>query len=207
MSHQAVVKERILTTSSTLFSRFGFVKTTIEDIAHALMMSKGALYYYFKNKDDLFAEIIERECASFLEQIEAAIASYSSFGDKLKAYASTRMQLFKNLANSYQTFMDDYLKHYSLIQRLRSRYDTFEIELIRSLLNQGVACSEFDIRDTALAAKAIFASVKGLEYEWATSKTPDEIRNNSALLLDLLLHGILTHKRDTTPQAEFLGPE
>ncbi len=191
MSHQVLVKERILVTSSALFSRFGFIKTTIEDIAHALKMSKGALYYYFKNKDDLFREIIERECASFLEQINEAIASYDCCGDKLKAYASTRMQLFKNLANSYQTFMDDYLKQYNLIQGLRSRYDAFETELIRGLLDQGVASNEFAIADTGLTAKAVFASIKGLEYEWAANSSADEIRDNTVLLLDLLLHGIL----------------
>lgn len=46
-------KEDILRSASLVISRKGFRQTTMEDIAAELLMTKGSLYYYFKNKEEL----------------------------------------------------------------------------------------------------------------------------------------------------------
>jgi AcrR family transcriptional regulator len=187
-----ITKEKILEEAAKLFSRFGMDKTTMEDVAGAVRMGKSSLYYYFKNKDELFSEIINREAETYKQEMTATLESHESCGDKLKAYATTRMQIIRKLANTFQTFTDEYLKHYDLIQKLRAAHDAYETRLILEILKQGIGTGEFRIRNPALTAKAIFAGAKGLEYEWATSCTPEEIRENTVQLFDLLLHGILS---------------
>ncbi len=51
----------ILDASRDLFARFGYKKTTMEDIAMALRKGKSSLYYYFKNKEEIFQAVIELE--------------------------------------------------------------------------------------------------------------------------------------------------
>ena len=54
-------KEIIIAAATTLFSRFGLDKTTMEDIAKAAKKGKSSLYYYFKSKEQVFAEVIRKE--------------------------------------------------------------------------------------------------------------------------------------------------
>lgn len=46
-------KEDILRSASLVISRSGYHNATMEDIAAELLMTKGSLYYYFKNKEEL----------------------------------------------------------------------------------------------------------------------------------------------------------
>lgn len=51
-------KERIINESFSVFFEHGYHKTTMEEIARHLDISKGTLYLYFKNKEELFREVV-----------------------------------------------------------------------------------------------------------------------------------------------------
>lgn len=55
-----VGKEKILEVSEKLFAEHGYRAVSIRDIAKACNVTNAALYYHFKNKDDLFEEVLER---------------------------------------------------------------------------------------------------------------------------------------------------
>ena len=50
-------KESILSVATRLFSRFGFHKTSMDEIAKIARKAKGSLYYHFASKEDLFREV------------------------------------------------------------------------------------------------------------------------------------------------------
>ncbi|RMH81424.1 MAG: TetR/AcrR family transcriptional regulator [Acidobacteria bacterium] len=52
-------KERILTSAKELFSTRGYHKTTVDEIAKHVGLSKGALYFYFKSKEDVMKDLIQ----------------------------------------------------------------------------------------------------------------------------------------------------
>ena len=53
------VKERIVQSAIECFSKYGFDRSRMDDIAHTADLSKGTLYLYFKSKEDLFFAICE----------------------------------------------------------------------------------------------------------------------------------------------------
>ena len=53
-------KQRILNTASKLFSEFGFLGVSMEDIAKRLDITKAGLYYHFKSKKDLYLQVLEK---------------------------------------------------------------------------------------------------------------------------------------------------
>ncbi len=53
-------KERIIQSAKELFSKKGYSHTTVEDIVKHAGLSKGAFYFYFKSKDQLMEELINR---------------------------------------------------------------------------------------------------------------------------------------------------
>ena len=67
-------QHRILRAAEALFARQGYDSTTIDQIARAAGLTKGAVYYFYKNKAELFCTIvdegvgyIEKECRAMLE--------------------------------------------------------------------------------------------------------------------------------------------
>ncbi|MCP4137692.1 MAG: TetR/AcrR family transcriptional regulator [bacterium] len=61
--------EQILEVSLKIFSRYGFKKTTVEDIANELDMTKGNLYLYVKNKRDLYEQTVAHALVRWQQRV------------------------------------------------------------------------------------------------------------------------------------------
>jgi AcrR family transcriptional regulator len=59
-NHKHDLRERLIDVALISFSKYGYDKTRMEDIASIAEVAKGTLYLYFKNKEDLFTAISER---------------------------------------------------------------------------------------------------------------------------------------------------
>jgi AcrR family transcriptional regulator len=60
-------RERLLDSAASLFFRWGFDKTSVDDIAREAGISKGAVYLEFPNKDALFKAVVHREFARYMK--------------------------------------------------------------------------------------------------------------------------------------------
>ncbi|WP_161952443.1 MULTISPECIES: TetR/AcrR family transcriptional regulator [unclassified Ensifer] len=78
-------RHHILNAAVEVFSRFGYRKTSMQDVADAAGMSRAALYLYFKNKDDLFRVLMERHHATATAEAEAGFAQTAPFERRLSA--------------------------------------------------------------------------------------------------------------------------
>ncbi len=183
-------KEIIIKVAQSLFGKFGLAKTTIEDIARQARMGKASIYYYFKSKESIFKEVIEKEGAELRRKIQDAVSSVETPQDKLRIYALTRMESLKKLANYYNAMRDEYLEHYAFIEKARQGFDAFEVDLISRILKQGVDQGIFAIANIPLTAEAILAAIKGLEYRWTIEVPMERIRENIDVLLTILFKGI-----------------
>lgn len=62
-----LTRERIFEAAVSCFENFGYKKTSIDEIAQAAGVGRGTVYLYFKDKDDLFLEILNRKTGELLE--------------------------------------------------------------------------------------------------------------------------------------------
>jgi TetR/AcrR family transcriptional regulator, repressor for uid operon len=89
------VKEKIVDAALVTFSKNGYDRTRMDDIAEAANVSKGTLYLYFKNKEELFFAISERNIRELKEQLstlltksEDLISSAESFYENFRSNTS-----------------------------------------------------------------------------------------------------------------------
>lgn len=68
-------RRRILDAAYTLFRRKGFTRVSMDEIAASAAFTKRTLYYHFKTKDTLLAEVLEA-------QHDLALAAFRTFGDR-----------------------------------------------------------------------------------------------------------------------------
>ena len=64
---------RVLDAAIGTFSRYGFRKTSMDEVARAAEISRQGLYLYFRNKDDLFREAMQKLLDDGLETVELTL--------------------------------------------------------------------------------------------------------------------------------------
>jgi AcrR family transcriptional regulator len=78
-------EHKILQTAIELFASKGFHATSVREIVEHAGLTKPALYYYFKNKEQLAKKVLESAFSELLAQIEKNTAPKTNLKDKLKA--------------------------------------------------------------------------------------------------------------------------
>lgn len=76
----------ILEKAKECFLRNGFNKTTLDEIGDALGFNKAALYYYYKNKEELFKNVVTSSLTKFWEELKAKTMAADSFENKIHSY-------------------------------------------------------------------------------------------------------------------------
>ena len=174
-----------------VFSRHGFKKTTMEEIARALRMGKSSVYYYFRSKEEIFEAVVLHEANVLRNELTAAIKSVESPVDKMRNYVFVRMKSLEKLSNYYNTIFDRNLDHFDFIEKIRARYDREELAILRLILYLGVRRKVFRIENSEYTALAVQTALKGLEVPlfWQKKELNIEMRLNA--ILDVLFYGIL----------------
>lgn len=62
--------ENIITISAKLFTEKGYDKTSMQDIADAVGMSKGGIFHHFSSKEDIFNAVMERQFEQITETVK-----------------------------------------------------------------------------------------------------------------------------------------
>lgn len=183
-------RTEIILTASRIFSRYGFRKTTMEELSKALKKGKSSIYYYFRSKEDIFEAVVLFEANLLRTQLTTAIKEVDSPPDKLRNYIFVRMRAFEKLSNYYNAVFDKNLDHYEFIEKIRARYDREELAMLRLLVYVGKRRGVFEIEDSEYTAMAIQTMLKGLEVPLFWHKREIDINNRLETILYLIFYGI-----------------
>ena len=126
-------KEKILDMATDIFRRFGIKKSTMDEIAKKIRMGKSTLYHYFKNKEDIFLEVVKRESDTLKTNLNEAIEKTDSPQDKFRTYVKTRMKYLKELSVYYSTLTDGFFDIYSFAENIRNDFQNFELESLKKI--------------------------------------------------------------------------
>ena len=190
VSRSEEVKDLILDGATNIFAKFGFRKTTVDEIAQAARKGKSSIYYYFNSKEEIFQAVVEKEVGEVKSKLISVAESTDPANAKLKNYIVLRMQMLKELANVYEALKDDFLSHYEFIEEIRKDYDELELSFIENILKEGAESGEFDIQDFKLTAISILTIFKGLEIPIFIKIDESHFEERVDNLIHLILNGL-----------------
>jgi AcrR family transcriptional regulator len=182
---------KIIIAAGQIFSRFGFKKTTMEEVAKMLKMGKSSVYYYFSSKEEIFEAVVKYEANVLRNELTTAIKSVESPVGKMEKYVFVRMKSFEKLSNYYNAIFDKNLAHFEFIERIREKYDREEIAILRLILYDGVRKKVFNVKNSEYTALAIQTTLKGLEVPLFWEKREVNIDQRLKAILDVLFYGIV----------------
>lgn len=190
-------QQLILNAARDLFQKFGLHKTTVDEIASKAGVGKGTIYHYYESKEQIFQDVLELEVNEIKQEMAAELQKEQNAATKLRKYFLIRMVLAGKLAKKFITFKDEYLEYYSFIEKIRQKYNEYEINVIKEILKEGVKKNIFDIKDIELTASTFVMAMKGLEYYWAILSSNDiqEITKKVNTMIDIIFNGMLKNKK------------
>lgn len=192
VSGQDTVRNSILKSARELFAKFGYRKTTMEDIAQALRKGKSSLYYYFKNKEEIFQAVIELESELLEHRLREVVSSEYSPRQKFHDYVIVRMETLRELENYQKAMRDEAYGDYHFLDNVRERSEQAEQEMLRGVMEEGVSTGEFDIKNLRLAAIGISTALRGLELPlFRGIENFDDFRLQLDNILNIMFFGIL----------------
>ena len=158
-------KNAIINVASKLFSRFGFHKTSMDEIARLARKAKGSLYYHFPSKEDLFKEVVGKEFeylkASLLQVVNDPALSPK---EKLKKYLLKRMEILSESKNYHETLQADFYEHFSFLDELRLELTQWEKQQIKKIIDEGIKAGVFiTYFNTDVAIDVFMLVLRGLE--------------------------------------------
>ena len=171
-------RKKILSVAKKLFSRFGFHKTSMDEIAKIARKAKGSLYYHFASKEELFKEVVSKELMDLKDQLDVIINNTDlSASEKIKIYLLRRMEVLNDAANYHETLKADFFEHFDFIDDLREEFDEWEKENIKKILLQGVETKEFAaIEDMGVLLDVFMMVLRGLEIPFFLQNRYKNIR-------------------------------
>jgi len=186
------VRAQIVQVARKIFTRYGFRKTTMEEIAAATRKGKSSIYYYFNSKEEIFKAVVEKEAEELKTELDRTLHADGTPIEKLKAYILFRLHHVRTVENFYAALNEEYLSHMDFILEIRRRFDEQELEVVREILEEGMREGSFQINSSEIGAIAIATMMKGLEIPLLLSNAHKTDRGE--LLDDLirvLLYGIV----------------
>jgi AcrR family transcriptional regulator len=188
-------REQILEASTSVFARLGVYKARMDDIVKEVGLSKGAVYWYFKSKDEILKSILELFINRELHGLHELVERDGSVEERLMLMAEYMITDLER----YAELMPIAYEFYALSTResdIRKSFNFFFqrfIQIFEKLIIQGINQGKIKHVDPNETAVAIVGLLEGLTLLWIVGALNIDIGKLGSLLqtsLSQYFHGI-----------------
>jgi AcrR family transcriptional regulator len=173
-----------------LFSQHGKKLVTMNDIAEASHKGRRTLYTYFNNKEEIYKAVIDKELQTLLDKLYQVFAEKTEPDVKLTNHILTHLDAINYIVTRNGSLRADFFHDIYEVERTRRKIDIKEIEIIKSILNEGVEKKIFKKMDVNLSATIIFYAIKGLEVPYIRQNINSEFEKNKNSIVEFVFRGI-----------------
>lgn len=186
-------REKIIQVADKLFGRFGFYKTSMDEIAKKARKAKGSLYYHFSSKEELFKEVVDKEIQHLKNELSKIINDKSlNSKEKIKQYLLKRMEILSDASNYHETIKADLYEHFEFVDDLRANFDNWEKRIIKEAIEAGIHANELDVKinETDAIIDVFLMVLKGLEIPFFIQGKFQKYSPYLGDMLNILIKGI-----------------
>jgi len=168
-----IIQQQILQAAQQLFQKHGYQKVTMDDVARAIGKGRSSLYYYYKNKDEVFDAVIDTELSDIIAEITRAVEQATTVQQKLRTFCITKIKISRKRKLFFDALeagmnADEISQYAQKKQAVQKRIRKEEATLLNNILTQGAKKGEITSLDPKEQETIIFilmSSQRGLKRE------------------------------------------
>jgi TetR/AcrR family transcriptional regulator len=199
----------ILEAAEEQFSRFGYSKVTMEEIAEQAGLGKASLYYYFSTKEELFHAVLAKKFTEFELPIQQLLKSTDPVQDRIRRYVEERHVFFNRLLSLYISDFKAIPKNRPLLKKFFAERAALELQWLTQLFDNGKHSGMFALHSSEKTALAFLHIMQGIRLRYLRSQesTPGrgdtkEVHEEMQHITNIFLRGI----QRTADSAEHVSP-
>jgi AcrR family transcriptional regulator len=193
ISQDDLIHEEILQAALNLYRKSGPTKVTMDNLANATGRSRSSLYYYFKNRDEVFQAVLERIAEHVAAEIRVAVGSAENLNDRIYAFCLTKIKTteeWKRVFLKMDQLMgaDELTRQTKLMDALHKKL----IYLERGILTEVMAAAGrqsdriLDNAELDMLAFIISSGIRGIRREVYEYNDPHNAKAAAQLLSNMV---------------------
>jgi AcrR family transcriptional regulator len=189
---KAATRAQILQSALICFSNKGYHQTSMDDIVAQSGLSKGALYWHFESKKDLFIALVEWFMVEMSEEIAHAWTDGMSAADKIRAMAMVSIESSEQMLPFFKVFLDFWAQtseDEQLLQIFEEMIKRYQHQLAE-VIEEGIARGEFRSVDAPLFSLALFGMFDALFLYKTLLGDKVDMRGSAEAALDVMIEGL-----------------
>jgi AcrR family transcriptional regulator len=185
-------RERILEAAIQRFSKFGYRRTSINDVAEEAGLARATVYLYWRRKQDLFVAGLERFNARSWNLAEAAAAKNGSAAERIRATVMAQYGATSDVIHGTPSGHELFQANLQLGRVVVEECLRHGEKLLNRLLEQGIRDGEFKLqRSSARSAEIAHIIVSFAQNSLLDQRhTPLSYRKNLRKTLNFILDSI-----------------
>jgi AcrR family transcriptional regulator len=186
-------EDQLLETASRLFREKGYHSTSMQDLADALGLQKGSLYYYIDSKEELLRRLLEQATSWLAAQVDEIYAADLPPAEKLRFALENHAVTMMEHLNLVSVYLQEYrnLPPGRLEEALvvRKHYE----QVLMQIVQDGIASGEFRPVHVKMAVFGLLGMLNWT-HEWFSHEGPFSSQEIATVLADLALYGLVRHR-------------
>ncbi len=161
-------RELILLAGSECFARYGYDKTTLDDIGRRAGLNKASLYYYFKNKEEIFIAVVLADTQTFIADLKVKTQAFPDVRRQIRFYLSERIRRYAEVLHLTRLSVENWQPLEIMFDEVHKEIKDVEVTFLTDLLKKGVASNAFKFPEpSASVAESLFHLSDALKHEVA----------------------------------------
>lgn len=192
---QTDIKALIIDAATKYFSRYGFHKTTMDEIARHIHKAKGVLYYYFKSKEELFNEVLKKELDDVKSELIKITESSDDYLTIIKIYFLTRLKLLNTAVNYHETLKADFFQKYDFVKDVRDDFSGFEHTQLHDIFERGISEGHLDIKNLDSTVNIVMMILNSIELPLYLQNKYPEFESTIDELVTMITNSLRYYKK------------
>jgi AcrR family transcriptional regulator len=194
-SQDDIIQQEILKAAIRLYQKFGPNGFTMDDLAAATDRSRTSLYYYYKNRDEIYQAVMDKIARDMAAEIRQAVAAVGTLRDKIYAFCHTKLKAseeWKKVFNAMMASMDaeEQSKHAKVMYSWHKKLIHHESVILNEILAGATRRKEMraiPAGDLDTLVFLIYSGIRGFRREIFELNDPHDMKAALQLLTDMVV--------------------
>ncbi|KAB7665371.1 TetR/AcrR family transcriptional regulator [Bacillus sp. B1-b2] len=165
-------KKLILEAAAKSFSMFGYKATTMDQVAKIANVGKGTIYTFFKNKEELFEEIINQLIQEMKERADASFNQQSSFVENVHRALMSLLEYRKKHQLTVKLFQEQKEIGTMEVKAVISHLENAILHYMQERVQEAMDKGEIKGKNSEITAFIILKLYIALIFDWEKMHDP-----------------------------------